>query len=154
MQRFTHVLRKQNTSLEEMPGLDDMADRCVDEFNPNNRLHPLLSKQVQRDLFPVIRNLLDRNVSIRRSKQLLALQPRTGGRPIASSKSGIWYKALSKLTRRDDAYKKMYRLMIYQTTTLCAKEDDNAKMCGSQKKRHQALVMFTQRHQVPVSGPC
>jgi hypothetical protein len=70
VQRFTDVLRR-HSSLEEMPGLD------LDEF-------------------PVVRNLLARNVRLRRANALLAIQPRTN-MPIAS-KSGIWYMAMEKLS--------------------------------------------------------
>jgi Leucine Rich repeat len=48
------------------------------------------------DRYPVITNMLARNVSIRRSKQLVALQSRTG--LLISSKSGIWCKVMAKLS--------------------------------------------------------
>jgi hypothetical protein len=72
--RFVSVLR-QHTSLEELPG------------------HGL-------DRFPEIKSLLARNVRIRRAKELLALLPRTG--LSIGSKSGLWSKAMEKLSSPPD----------------------------------------------------
>jgi hypothetical protein len=79
---FIPALR-QNTSLEELSPLDDSAPWCGTPM------------YMYKAAVVAAKMLLARNASIRRAKELLALQPRTG-RPIGS-KSGIWSIGMAQL---------------------------------------------------------